>query len=285
MSALGPDASAQLDALATNLHHWELLAGLHGEGEGEDPYYDLQAFLAAPPTLDPPEEAALAFVGGVEGKAVLHLQCHLGLDGIRMAKRGAQVTGVDFSPTALAKAAAFAQAAGAEVAWVQADATQLPEALHGRFDLVYASIGAICWIRDLGAWMASVAQALKPGGQLVLVELHPIACMPGSLAPLRLDFPYHFDGPHAYTSAGSYARPEAEAVSTSVNYAHGLGECVMAAMGVGLRLRLLQEHLEGVHSFGGCAKQEEDGLYRLRLGEREGCFPVPLLFTLVAQKA
>jgi predicted TPR repeat methyltransferase len=34
---------------------------------------------------------------------------------------------------------------------------------HGRFDVVYATIGVLSWIADLDARMAGVAALLKPG--------------------------------------------------------------------------------------------------------------------------
>jgi ubiquinone/menaquinone biosynthesis C-methylase UbiE len=70
-----------------------------------------------------------------------------------LARRGARVTGVDFSPVALAKAADLAERCGVKVEWVQADAAELPHGLDARFDLAYATIGAIGWIEDIGAWM------------------------------------------------------------------------------------------------------------------------------------
>src|SRR3712207_7507642 len=54
----------------------------------------------------------------------------------------------------------------------EADSTALPSTLHGRFDLVYATIGVLCWIEDLAAWMDNAFAALKRGGRLVRSEEH-----------------------------------------------------------------------------------------------------------------
>jgi len=68
---------------------------------------------------------------------------------------------------------------------VQADAARIPADLHGRFDVAYATIGAICWIEDIYAWMRAAAATLRPGGHLVLVEIHPLLNMVAEQAPRR----------------------------------------------------------------------------------------------------
>ena len=143
------------DPLAANRAWWEAAARLHrGAQQG---YYDPAPRVAGQSDLTAHEEQALAraLPEGPPGKDVLHLQCHLALDGIRLARRGARVTGLDFSEEALRGAAELAARCGVELALVQAEATALPPDLAGRFDLVWATIGVITWHADLVAWMAA----------------------------------------------------------------------------------------------------------------------------------
>src|SRR3712207_3745499 len=170
---------------AANRAYWEGLAAVHGEGR--DSYYDVDALVAGRDSLGDVESAA---VGDVARRDVLHVQCHIGFDSVSLARRGARVTGVDFSPASLAKARAIAERCGVPVDFVEADVLALPEALSARFDVAYATIGVISWIDDLRAWMGSVAGTLRPGGRLVLVEIHPVFNMIERLDPLTLDFPY-----------------------------------------------------------------------------------------------
>ena len=267
------------DVRETNRAHWDALAAVHGQ----DDYYDAEALIGGADTLRGHEDAAVRkAVGEVAGLDVLHLQCHIGFDSISLARRGARVTGADFSPASLAKARALAERAGVEVEFVEADATALPDELHGRFDVVYSTMGVICWIEDLGAWMRSVHVALRPGGRLVLVEIHPLYNMVGGREPFALDFPYAFDGPRRFDEPGSYADASAEVDATAtVEYAHSLGEIVTAAVGAGLRVDRLEEHLDAaVDGRGDVLPREADGRYRLRIdGEL-----LPVLFTLQASR-
>jgi SAM-dependent methyltransferase len=263
------------DELESNRAHWDALAAVHGQ----DDYYDAEGLLAGADSLTEAENAA---VGEVAGLDVLHLQCHIGFDSISLARRGARVTGADFSPASLAKARDLAGRAGVEVDFVEADATALPRALHGRFDLVYSTLGVLCWIEDLGAWMRSAHAALRPGGRLVLVEIHPLYNMVGEREPLVLDFPYAADGPRRFDAPGSYAARDAEvAVPTEIVYAHSLGEIVTAAIEAGLRVDALREHLEtDFDPRGDVLAAGEDGRYSLPVGDER----LPVLFTLLATR-
>ena len=166
---------------------------------------------------------------------------------------------------------------------MQADAAALPDSLRGGFDVAYATIGAICWIEDIGAWMRCAAATLRPGGRLVLVEIHPLYAMVEAAGePLRLDFPYAFDGPRRFDEPGSYADPDAPVQATAeVVFAHSLGEIVNAAIAAGLRIDALHEHLEtDLDPRGNLLTRGEDGRYRLEVsGER-----LPVLFTLIATR-
>jgi SAM-dependent methyltransferase len=262
-----------------NRRYWEGLAALHGRGRGiPGGYYDLEALVAGERDLHGPEAAA---VGDVAGLDVVHLQSHVGIDSVLLARRGARVTAVDFSPIALDAVAELAQRCGVEVERVEADTQVLPPSLHGRFDVAYATIGVICWIADLAAWMRNAAATLRPGGRLVLVELHPMLQMIGRREPLLVDFPYAFDGPYRFDEDGSYADASANLEATEqIVYAHSLGEVVTVALEAGLRVDRLEEHTEAEFEPRGILVREDDGRYRLRLGGQ----PIPVLFTLVATR-
>jgi len=274
-----------------NHDHWEALARYHGTGD--DNYYDLELLRSGGTLMGEEERDAIAFATrgrGLAGATVLHLQCHIGCDSISMAREGATVTSVDFSRSALDRLEALAEECGVAVATIEADAARLPEELAGQFDYVYASIGVLCWIEDVDAWMAGVARSLRGGGALVLVELHPIVTMIESLDPLVVDFPYGFDGPRVYSGTGTYANRDAAIEWTTVQYGHSVGEVVTAASRVGLRCELLEEHTSATFNTGQFEGPEDDGRYRLRLGQgapsgagREPACPMPVLYTLVAR--
>ena len=179
---------------------------------------------------------------------------------------------------ALAKARTIGERSGVDIDWVEADVCAIPERLHGRFDLAWATIGVLCWIGDLEAWMRSVAAMLRAGGQLVLVDGHPLGKMVSTTEPLTLGMPYGGAQRLPYRDGASYAgvavRPGA-----NVEFAYSLGEVVTAAADAGLRILQLAEHLDvSFDPRSGVVRQELDGQWRLRIDGQ----PLPTLFTLRA---
>jgi hypothetical protein len=132
------------------------------------------------------------------------------------------------------------------------------------------------------ALRAHGAAAGRPGGRLVLVEIHPLYNMVGEREPLLLDFPYAADGPRRFEEPGSYAGRDAEVtVTTEIVYAHSLGETVSAAIAAGLRIGALREHLDtSFDPRGDVLTPQDDG----RLGLRVGGERLPVLFTLLAAR-
>ena len=119
--------------------------------------------------LDPEE---LELLGDLHGKRVLHLACSVCDEGITMASLGAQVVGVDISPTHIRAGREKAAALGVEFELRVGDMMNLDADLRD-FDLVYIGTGGICWVPDLDDWLIGVRTALKPGGHVLIADHHP----------------------------------------------------------------------------------------------------------------
>jgi demethylmenaquinone methyltransferase/2-methoxy-6-polyprenyl-1,4-benzoquinol methylase len=102
---------------------------------------------------------------------VLDLCCGTGdlaLTFRKEAPRGAEITGSDFVPEMLVRARAKASAAGLAVAFIEADALQLPFP-DASFDLVSCAFG----FRNLANYesgLKEIARVLTPGGSAALLE-------------------------------------------------------------------------------------------------------------------
>src|SRR5919201_1751615 len=125
------------------------------------------------PGLPSPVRHALA---DLRQKRALDLRCGTGEAAAAFAELGATVTGVDSSAEALA----FARERWPSILWIQGEADALPRELRrGRFDLVYSGDGVDA-IRDLAAWAAGIASALRSGGDALVYGEHPVAkCVDG----------------------------------------------------------------------------------------------------------
>ena len=291
--------SGTQDEYAGNLDYWEKAAAAHGTTE-HDLHYHFDKVVAGGSLMGSLEEHAVAAatggseaepLSGVRDLDVLFLQSHLGADGVVMARAGARVTCADFSPTALGRARDLAERVGVTIDTVVCDSRAIPESLHDRFDVVYVTVGAICWIDDLDLWMRQVSLALRPGGRLVMVEIHPLYQMFDERTPdLVIDFPYGGGTGLTFEGTGTYADPTLEMTSSTTCYAHSIGDVVTGAIRAGQRVDLLEEHVAiEINPRGdGVLQQGDDGLYRLLVGRgtspADPPQPLPVFFTLLTTR-
>lgn len=226
--------------MEVNRSLWNAWADAHFDSA----FYGVDAFRRGECTLPDFDTRA---VGSVEGRPLLHLQCHFGLDTLSWARRGAVVTGLDFSPKAVALARRLAAECGISARFVCANVYGAADALKGeRFPLVVSTAGVIPWLPDLDAWARIVASLLARGGVFYLREFHPVSQVfcpdsPDPGAPV-LRYPYFPTGdPVRETVAGSYAGIDAAAGATSYEWPHSLGEVVQTLLEAGLRLEAMRE--------------------------------------------
>ena len=144
---------------------------------------------------DPATAALLQLLGAVGRRRVLDLPCGEGRVARELARRGAQVVGVDLSTAMLDKARAVEASEPLGIAYVQADATS-PDALAGElFDAVVCNFG-LSDIDDLDGALATFARVLRPDGPFVFSILHP--CFPGMGSLVAADWPpdggYYHEG-------------------------------------------------------------------------------------------
>jgi SAM-dependent methyltransferase len=104
-------------------------------------------------------------LGRVDGLRALELGCGGAQFGLRVAARGANVFGLDFSENQLRHAVENVRERGARFPLVRGDAEELPFA-DGSFDLVFCDHGATSFT-DPHRTIPEAARVLRPGGRLV----------------------------------------------------------------------------------------------------------------------
>jgi SAM-dependent methyltransferase len=128
-------------------------------------------------------------LGDLSGKRVLHLGCGTGDGTAELAELGAVATGIDAFPAALDAA----RQRWPSVLWIEADPAALPSELRrGRFDLVYAGGGVIGSLVDVDEFVRGAAAALRPRGELLVFDEHPVAARVDGLMHWHEDY---FEGP------------------------------------------------------------------------------------------
>jgi SAM-dependent methyltransferase len=232
------------DYLDVNRANWDDRAQAHASSAD----YGTQAFVADKNHLSDVVRFDLPLLGDVAGLRGVHLQCHIGTDTLSLARLGATMTGLDFSPRSLEQARRLAAEAGPPVEFVESDVYGAVEALGGtEFDLVYTGIGALGWLPDIRRWAQTVAALLKPGGRLFIREGHPVLWAldyDRTDDLLVLEFPYfERKEPQVWTEGGTYVATDAEFThNTSHEWNHGLGEIFTALTSAGMAVTGFVEH-------------------------------------------
>jgi SAM-dependent methyltransferase len=244
-------------------------------------HYDVAGFRAGKSTLNSIEQDEL---GEVTGKSLLHLQCHFGLDTLSWARRGAQVTGIDFADESIALATALAAETGLGARFICADIYDLPNVLTETFDIVYTSGGVLFWLKDLDRWAEIVSHFVSPGGTFYLLELHPFINIfdnDPQVTGFNVRWPYfHTPQPVAAETQGTYADPSAEYHATEYSWSFGLGEVITAIIRAGLRIEYIHEFPRSTSKRFPFMVQGDDGWWRWP----DPTNTMPLLFSIKATK-
>jgi 2-polyprenyl-3-methyl-5-hydroxy-6-metoxy-1,4-benzoquinol methylase len=229
-------------ARAANRALWEDRAVLH-----ED-LYDAHDLAADPRAISAVVRDDLPVLlqhldQSLTGLDLLHLQCHIGTDTLSLARSGARVTGLDFSPASLDVARSLAEEAGLEIAWVESDVLAAREALSGDFDVVYTSVGTIVWLNDLATWARQIAALLRPGGVFYIRDGHPalLALDEKAAAPV-VGYRYFANGrAQTWDDGTTYAGEGTTAHTRSYEWPHSLSEIIGSLLAAGLVLERFDE--------------------------------------------
>ncbi len=262
------------DWLELNRTNWDARVPVHLQSQ----YYDIDGLLAGKESLLDFEPAE---VGDVRGKTLLHLQCHIGLDALSWARRGAIITGLDFSQPALDAAVSLAQQTAITSArFVVSDVYDAVSALERQtFDVVYTSMGSLQYLPDIGRWAEVVARLVAPGGFAYVVDDHPfLQFVDDDGRGLRGDY---FSNEAIVVDGPDYSGSDVSLTQTvSVEWIHSTASVVSALGTAGLRVEFLHEHDWTSYRLFPDLEQCDDGHWRWP----EGHPRLPLRYSLRAVK-
>ncbi|NOT38705.1 MAG: class I SAM-dependent methyltransferase [Saprospiraceae bacterium] len=254
-----------------NKQTWNKKVEYHYQSE----FYDVESFLQGKNVLTPIE---LKLLGDIEGKSILHLQCHFGLDTISLSRMGASVVGVDFSDIAIEKATELATQENANARFIECDVLELDKHLDEKFDIVFTSYGTIGWLDDLQQWARIIKHFLKTGGRLIFAEFHPVVWMFSDQFD-SIQFSYFKGDPIIEKESGSYADREAEIQTESVSWNHSISEVMQALLSEGLSIKDFNEYDYSPYNCFLNSEEFEKGKWRITHFENK----IPMVYSIVAE--
>lgn len=239
-------------------------------------FYDMEGFLSGKTSLKEPE---LELLGDVSGKSIIHLQCHFGQDSMSLARMGAKVLGTDISDDAIAFGQKTAQELNLNVSFVRADTYSVPDVVNEQFDIVFASYGVIGWLPDMKRFAAVVSKMLRPGGQFVFAEFHPVVWMYDYKFE-EIAYSYFNREPIIEELDGTYADKEAEMKMKEVGWNHPLSDVMQSLIEAGLTIEVFKEYDWAAYDCFNNTVEVAEGKWQIK--GKEG--KMPMMYALRAVK-
>lgn len=262
----------EVNYIEINKNSWNAKTDIHIESA----FYDVDGFLKGNNSL---KEIELKLLGDVKGKSILHLQCHFGQDSISLSRMGAKVTGIDLSDIAIERAKSLAEKTNTDTTFICCNIYDLPNYLNQEFDFVFTSYGTIGWLPDLDKWAEIASRFLKPGGEFIFAEFHPIVWMYDDDFE-KIGYNYFNTGPIVETYNGTYAEKSANLSQQYVMWNHGIGEVLNALIKNNLQIQSFDEFNYSPYNCFRHTYEFEPGKFRIKYFEDK----VPMVYALRAIK-
>ncbi|MCL2357206.1 MAG: class I SAM-dependent methyltransferase [Defluviitaleaceae bacterium] len=220
-------------------------------------------------------------LGDLSGKNIIHLQCNTGADTILLARMGASAVGVDLVPDNILYAKKLADDLGVtNVGFIESDIMQFAEKHNEKYDVVFVSEGAICWLPDLNKWGRTIRHLLKDDGFLYVFEGHPFYMMldEPKMADniMEIKYPYFSKEPEFDDSIGGYASARKDGVK-SYSWMYKVSDVINALASAGLHIEYFNEFKENMCDMGGM-KKDVSGMWNYDFNDNK----FPMSFSLKA---
>lgn len=239
-------------------------------------FYNVSGFLKGKNSIP---EIDLKLLGDIQGKSILHLQCHFGQDTLSLTRLGADCTGIDLSDKAIEKAQELNKQLGLEARFICCDLYDTPNHLDEKFDIVYTSYGTIGWLPDLDKWAKVISHFLKPSGKLVFIEFHPVVWMFDDFFT-KIQYHYHNEKPILEEDTGTYADKNADLKTDYIGWNHSLSEVFQALMNNGLQVEHFEEYDYSNYNCFNEMIEFEPNKYRIKHLENK----IPMMYSIIGMK-
>jgi len=218
-------------------------------------------------------------LGNVNGKSLLHLQCHFGLDTLSWARAGAIVTGIDLSDEAIKTAQQLSKEANIPAEFICCNVYDVPQHITQTFDIVFTSYGVIGWLPDLSGWARIIAQSLKPGAVFYMIEFHPVVWMMDENFQ-HIKYHYHNEEVIIDEQSGTYTDRNAPIKYKEYSWNHSLSEVLNALISNGLTIEHFNEFNFSCYNCFNNMIQGDDGYWRIKGIEHK----IPMMYSVRAVK-
>ena len=168
---------------------------------------------------------------------------------------------------------------GANTSFICCDIYDLPNHLNEKFDIVFSSYGVIGWLPDLEKWAQLIQQFLKPNGNFVFAEFHPVVWMFDDSFK-NIEYSYFNQGPIEDSEEGTYANKDANISNDFIVWNHSLEDVINNLLKNNLQLQSFEEfNYSPYNCFNNTIRVDERNYRIAHLNEK-----IPMVYALKAFK-
>jgi SAM-dependent methyltransferase len=256
----------------TNRQSWNKRTPIHKESS----FYGLKEFKEGKTSLNKIE---LEELGDVNGKSLLHLQCHFGMDTMSWLRLGAKCVGVDLSDEAIKLAKKINDELKLDAEFINCNVYDLKDHLHKKFDIVFTSYGTIGWLPDLKKWAEIISYYLKPGGIFYIVDFHPALWMMDEYFQY-IKYNYFNTEVIKDETDGTYSDRDAPIKTINYGWNHPFSEILNHLIQQNLEIIYLNEFPYSPYNCFNNLEQGNDGMWRIKDMHEK----LPMLYSIKAKK-
>lgn len=223
-----------------NQQWWDEVSLIHTQPNS---VYKIEDFKSGKLTLHNLEKQEL---GRVQGKTLLHLQCHIGLDTLSWSRLGAKVTGIDISGKAINFAKKITKELNFNSTFFQLDIFDIPysKLINQQYDIVYTSYGILPWISHIQKWAEIIYSLTKRGGVFYIVDFHPFSYTidVDEQFNVKITRKYFYENePNCYKNEPDYVNTNYIAKNSIYTWNWNLGDVVTSLVNAGFKIVFLHE--------------------------------------------
>ena len=186
----------------------------------------------------------------LSGKVIGQFCCNNGRELLSIMKLGAKKgIGFDIAENQIQCANEFGRELGVNCEFIAANILEIDESYDDTFDLIFITIGALCWFHDLNLFFRQISRCLKAGGSVMVNEAHPVTNMLGSPGedgfdvsnPKRIMYTY-FEKAWKENDGMYYMTGKEYESKTFTSFTHPFSSILNGIAENGLCVRALHEH-------------------------------------------
>ena len=236
-----------MDYIRSNKEAWEEAFGHRIDGWGEDVVQNIQS--KSDFYINPSIKSILDRLD-LSSKKIAHFCCNNGRELLSIIKHyGGSGTGFDIAENLVSQGIESCNELALSCEFVAKNILDIGTEYNRSFDIIFFTVGAITWFKDLEELFMVVSYCLKPNGIMILHEIHPVMNMlplPEEAGyrndiPVVLEHKYFTSEPWIETKGMAYISGEYES-KTFTSFAHSMSEIINSIIKSNMMINLLNEY-------------------------------------------